>query len=322
MSDALYWTAAYSASYPNFNWRSPIAFPDHYSADRPALAVFQGKLRCVHRGSAGDESLWQTSFDFNDGWSKDTLIPGQGSSAGPALAVYGGKLYCVYIGNGSDQTLYCTSTSDGENWSDRVTMKSGISSNIQSSAESPSLTVSYNGPVHQNQLFCVYRGGGDNPNLYCTTSSDGQRIWGWPYIITDPSTNARATSTQGPALVRSNDSLSCLYRGGTTSDAEIHAASYNDQNWVVPPPDSGLTTSGAPAAVNLSDIGGSFLCVFRGAGTDTQLRWAYNTDDGWSSPATLPGCASDTGVGLAEVSYTDPTGATAGIIFCVFRKAG
>ena len=60
-------------------------------SDSPAVAVFDGKLFCVHEGQEFDNWLWVCTFDGQK-WSKDIKLPIDTSGA-PALAEYNGKLY-------------------------------------------------------------------------------------------------------------------------------------------------------------------------------------------------------------------------------------
>ncbi|MEU3776373.1 hypothetical protein AB0F11_24850 [Streptomyces sp. NPDC032472] len=88
----LWWTVLGTSSH---DWSPDEKLTDHRSKSHPALAVYNGKLYCVHRGD-GDSSLWWTVYDPGTGWSPDTRFPSHYSANGPALAVYDGKLYCAY----------------------------------------------------------------------------------------------------------------------------------------------------------------------------------------------------------------------------------
>ncbi|WP_437756258.1 hypothetical protein [Sorangium sp. So ce1389] len=69
---------------PEDAWSEDKRFLQHYSAENPALAEFQGKLYCVHRGN-GDSSLWWATFDPDQGWGEDHRFPNHASASGPAL---------------------------------------------------------------------------------------------------------------------------------------------------------------------------------------------------------------------------------------------
>ncbi|MET9694713.1 hypothetical protein ABZY81_41020 [Streptomyces sp. NPDC006514] len=73
---------------PGQGWNEDQKFVAHQSGANPALAGFNGRLVCVHRGGT-DNNLWYTAFDPDSGWTKDTKIGGM-STDGPALAVFGG----------------------------------------------------------------------------------------------------------------------------------------------------------------------------------------------------------------------------------------
>ncbi|MRH93630.1 hypothetical protein GFY24_40635 [Nocardia sp. SYP-A9097] len=118
----------------------------------PALAVFQGKLYCVHKGNGSDKSLWWTTFDGNR-WTADRKFPNHGTSAGPALAVFKNKLYCVHRGN-YDQSLWWTCF-DGNNWTpDRELSR-------HASNAGPALIVYRDKNSDREQLLCVHRGFGN-----------------------------------------------------------------------------------------------------------------------------------------------------------------
>ncbi|MGW1521412.1 hypothetical protein [Streptomyces sp. NPDC002287] len=114
--DAEWWERWVYGSEPDGKgWSDDHRFPGHATAAGPALAVFDGKLHCVHRGSGSDGRLWHTTFDGTR-WSTDTLLPGHASSAGPALAVYQNRLHLVHRGSGSDTSPW-HATYDGNRWS-------------------------------------------------------------------------------------------------------------------------------------------------------------------------------------------------------------
>ncbi|WP_329312253.1 CocE/NonD family hydrolase [Streptomyces sp. NBC_01278] len=84
-------------------WTSEGALPGHRTRSNIGLAVFDGKLMCVHRDPARQQ-LWWSAFD-GAGWSTDTAMPGHSSKYGPALAVHRDRtgtrdqLLCVHRGH-------------------------------------------------------------------------------------------------------------------------------------------------------------------------------------------------------------------------------
>lgn len=87
-------------------WSEDRKLPDHGTSGPPGLAVYNGKLYCIHEGRYEDGWLWYTTFDGHT-WSKDTKLP-YGTSRPPALAVYKGKLYCVHEGQGEKGSIWWT----------------------------------------------------------------------------------------------------------------------------------------------------------------------------------------------------------------------
>ncbi|MFI9587013.1 hypothetical protein ACIHCQ_35525 [Streptomyces sp. NPDC052236] len=129
-------------------------------SSNPALAVYNGKLYCVHCGN-NDASMWCTTFDGTR-WSRAIRIPDAATVAGPALAVFKGKLSCVHRGN-SDQSLWWM-TFDGSRWSQDTEFSR------HGSGAGPALIV-YRDPYGtEDQLMCVHRGFGTKS---APTETDG-----------------------------------------------------------------------------------------------------------------------------------------------------
>jgi hypothetical protein len=150
-SDSTLWWTSYETGTQGNRWSPDFQLPQKYSAAGPALAVFQDRLYCFHRG-ANDKQLWYFTFDGAN-WSDDTPLPQKYSEAGPALAVFQDRLYCVHRGVGSDQMLWYF-TFDGANWSDDTKMVGHYS------LDGPGLITYQDPEAMQKQLLCVHRGHG------------------------------------------------------------------------------------------------------------------------------------------------------------------
>ena len=92
---------------------------DVQSASGPALAEFDGKLFCVHRGKGGDTNLYWETYTTDTGWSYPQQFPIEHQTQTiPALVVFQGQLYCFYVN--SDRTIYfCSFNSSSNSWSEK-----------------------------------------------------------------------------------------------------------------------------------------------------------------------------------------------------------
>jgi GH18 family chitinase len=162
----------------------------------PALAVFDGKLFCVHEGQGEDGWLWCFTFD-GQSWSEDKpLLPNHGTSGPPALAVYDGKLFCVHEGRGEDGWLWCC-TFDGQSWSEDKPLSAGTGSSRRKGLPSAALA------VYKGLLYCVHEGwGGDGWLWFCTFD-------GHSWSKDEPLGNHGTSG--GPALAVVGDLLVCMH---------------------------------------------------------------------------------------------------------------
>lgn len=239
---------------PDKGWSEDVRFPGHSSAAGPALAVFGGKLHCVHRGSSNDTTLWHTTFDGTR-WSTDTRLPGHASSVGPALAVYGGKLHLVHKGASSDSNLW-HATFDGTRWSADTKLPG------HATASNPALA-EFGGKLH-----LVHRGSGNDTTLWHATF-DGTR---WSADTRLPA----HSSLEGPSLTVFDSKLYCVHRGHGNGDQDLWWTTYNGSSWSADQRFPGHSSGAGPAAVVYRDKNGTqdqLMVVHRGygnraAGTD------------------------------------------------------
>ena len=131
----------------------------------PAVATYQGKLICVHRGT-NSSTLWYSTFD-GQSWSADMQLSNGGnglheSADSPALAVYGDLLYCLHRGNSLDTGLwYCTF--DGSAWSEDKQLSDG-QNGLHLSNTAPAL-----GVLNGGALYCAHSGSTwDTQIYYCS----------------------------------------------------------------------------------------------------------------------------------------------------------
>lgn len=93
---------------------------DVQSASGPALAEFDGKLFCVHRGKGGDTNLYWETYTTDTGWSHPQGI-GHQTNVSPALVVFNNKLCCFYRkDNGNGQICFCSFNSSSNSWSTEI----------------------------------------------------------------------------------------------------------------------------------------------------------------------------------------------------------
>ncbi|MEU9198139.1 hypothetical protein [Streptomyces hundungensis] len=276
----LWWTVFQ----PGQGWNEDTKFPAHTSAANPAAAVFNGRLILVHRGyggNDGDQQLWWTAFDPDNGWAEDVRFPGHSSAAGPALAVFNGKLHCVHRGHGSDTQLW-HATFDGTSWSADTKLPA------HSSSVGPALAV-FGGKLHM-----LHKGGSTDSQLWHATF-DGTR---WS---TDTKLPAHSTASN-PALAEYGGKLHLVHRGST--DTQLWHATFNGTSWS---PDTKLPAHSSLEGPSLAVFDNRLYCVHRGhGGGDQQLWWASYNGSSWSADQMFPGHSS--GAGPAAVVYRDKNG--------------
>lgn len=91
---------------PSFNgWFSQQRVDGVGTSDRPALALFDNKMRMAWKGISGDPAIYWSTFDGN-GWSPQQRILGRGTSHGPAMAVLGNRLYMFWKGMNDDTRVF------------------------------------------------------------------------------------------------------------------------------------------------------------------------------------------------------------------------
>jgi hypothetical protein len=86
------------------DWSAQQKVPGVGTADRPALALFNG-IWMAWRGVDGDQGLYWSTLG-PAGWSDQRNIRGVGSSVGPAMAVLNNRLYMFWKGIKEDSRLY------------------------------------------------------------------------------------------------------------------------------------------------------------------------------------------------------------------------
>ncbi|WP_152471911.1 hypothetical protein [Nocardiopsis gilva] len=216
----------YLTRYDHINgWIVAQALPNHYSAAAPAVARYQNKLYCVHRGGKDDEQLWWATYgDQGSGvneWSADQSFPAHKSSTTPALAVFQDKLYCVHRGAVDDAQMYWTCW-DGSSWSADRPVGGWTSSHA------PALAV-YRDTRRQPCLVCVHRLDDGSLNLIRFTGSD------WRPGLNDYPTTLPGKTAKAPALAVFGGDLHCVQRGnGDDKNLYISTMVQGSHSWYGP----------------------------------------------------------------------------------------
>ncbi|MFI9646630.1 hypothetical protein ACIHAA_10090 [Streptomyces sp. NPDC052040] len=287
----LWWTVFERST----GWNEDQKFPAHHSASNPALAEYDGRLYCVHRGHGnGDQQLWWTVYDPDgSSWSDDVPFPAHSSAAGPALAVFNGKLHCVHRGSGNDTKLWHT-TFDGTRWSSDAQLPA------HSSSVGPALAV-FNGKLH-----CVHKGASSDNQLWHTTF-DGSR---WS---SDNRLPAHSTASN-PALAVFNGKLHCVHRG-SGNDTKLWHATFDGTGWSA---DTQLPAHSSLEGPALAVFEDRLYCIHRGVSNDQQLWWSSYIL--FWGPDTKFG-AHSSGAGPAVIAYRDKNAASSQLL-CVHRGYG
>jgi hypothetical protein len=238
----------------------------------PALAVFDGKLFCVHEGQEEDGWLWFCTFDGYS-WSKDKPLGNHGTSGPPALAVYDGKLFCVHEGRGEDGWLwFCTF--DGHSWSKDEPLSVGTGSSRRQGLPSAALA------VYKGLLYCVHEGqGGDGWLWFCTFD---RHSWSKDKPLGNHGTSG------GPALAVVGDLLVCMHEE-SKEGGWLWKTYFDGKTWSKDSPLSFLGTKDSPLSFLGNRYGTSgppalvvhdnkLYSVHEGRGEDGWI-WSFNDTD-------------------------------------------
>ncbi|MFI8883761.1 hypothetical protein [Streptomyces sp. NPDC053813] len=279
---------------PAHGWNKDERFTDHQSGANPALAVYNGRLVCVHRG-ANDNFLWYTEFDPAKGWTRDTRMGGQRSSDGASLAVFNNKLYCFYKAH-NDTFLWSTSF-DGTNWS------AGHRYPAHESSRGPAVAV-YDGKLH-----LVHRGRSDNSVWHSVYNGSA-----WTPDRQIPNCETAAN----PALAVWDGKLNLVHRG-SSNDHLWHITYTTSAGWSRDHQLPGHRSLEGPA---LTVFNNELYCIHRGNGSgDQNLYWTkLRSGAAWTRDAQLPDHLS--GAGPAAVVYRDPKNGTKDQLMVVHRGWG
>ncbi|WP_197039987.1 hypothetical protein [Nocardia sp. NRRL WC-3656] len=285
-------------------WSQDEEFPKHASEANPALAAFEGKLFCVHRGGGSDKSLWQTLYDPDTGWSEDRRFAQHASDAGPALAVFDGALHCVHKGNGTVDSWWTKKTSSTGTWSqDQVIARHATDAG-------PALA------VFKNKLYCVRRGSGSDKNLWWSTLASSSSNWSRDAAIPG------AASDSNPALAVFRDSsgvekLYCVHKGNGSDKSLWYTTTTDGQNWSA---DRKFPNHGTNAGPALAVFKNKLYCVHRG-NRDQSLWWTRldSHNSTWTPDRELSQHASHAGPAL--IVYRDKN-STKDQLMCVHRGYG
>ncbi|WP_455356939.1 hypothetical protein [Streptomyces sp. SYSU K217416] len=232
---------------PEEGWSEDTRLRAHKTEHTPALASFQGKLYCVHRGSGSDTALWMTTSTTGSAssWSEDKKIgSGFSSTSSPSLIVFKSKLYLVFEGGQGNQQVYYASY-DGKSW----TSPRAIGSHRTTS--SPGLA------VYQNKLHMVIRGAATTDLWHSTF--DGNN---WSGNKALPAHK----SLEGPGLAVFDGKLYCAHRG-TTGDTKLWYTSFDGSSWSADTRFPDHSSGNTPALIAYQDkdaVHAQLLCVHRG----------------------------------------------------------
>jgi hypothetical protein len=110
--DGIYYAQNLNPSF--FGWSNQQRVDGVGTSDRPALALFDNKMRMAWKGIPGDPAIYWSTFDGN-GWSPQQRILGRGTSHGPALVVLGNRLYMFWKGMDNDTRVFSAWIDDQPN---------------------------------------------------------------------------------------------------------------------------------------------------------------------------------------------------------------
>ncbi|MGO4213653.1 hypothetical protein AB4Y89_19930 [Terriglobus sp. 2YAB30_2] len=292
-------------------WVAEKSMAEAFSETGPALAVFRDKLFCVYKGGGDNNHIYWMCFggpDATDGtWTSPQWIPDVATSDTPALAVSpdNTRLCCVYKGNGNDH-LY-QMWFDGNNW---TTSGSPIP---QADSQSGSALA-----LFQDKLFCVYRGGGSNNNIYYIESCDGAN-WSGANRIPNVATGAGpalAVLNYGPSNSDYVPYLCCVYRGSGGND-NLYWMWSDGNSWTSG--SSPIPMANSHSGPALAGFQNKLYCLYRGADDNEHIyhmESSNGTDWNASGSNWIPDVNSYYQPAL--IVYRQPVG-TKDLLLCVHR---
>ncbi|MFC4591180.1 hypothetical protein [Sphaerisporangium corydalis] len=198
-----------------------------------------------------------------------------------------GMLLPISLAPRQDTSLWWTAMNPSHNWSDNIAFPA------HRSADGPALA------VHNDRLYCVHRGGGNDRRLWWTRF-DGNS---W-----SPDTPMNGLTSRGPALATFNGFLYCAYRD--SNNDQMWWTRFNGTSWSTDQMFPGHRTGSNPA---LAVFQGNLWCVHRGGGNDQHLWWTRFTGTTWAGNPQMPNHMSREGVGLAVYNN---------FLYCVHRGGG
>jgi GH18 family chitinase len=252
----------------------------------PALAVFNGKLYCVHLAKGGKPNqLWWACYNGTKWEKSDTLLGNQRAASTPSLAVYNKKLYCAYQGanNGEFWYVIYQKEKDGNyNWTPG-------NKTAYATYGAPSLT------AYKDKLQAFHEG-------YQGTDVVGSTLAGAAAgalaPVGGPEVGAAAGAIAGAAGAGRTYKL--WYTGCETGKDDFTAPNDTDTGFGVTDPPS------------LAVAGNKLYCVHQGHNSNGEIWWFTVDGDKRSEDGKLNG-ATASPPALAEFN---------GELYCVYQKAG
>jgi hypothetical protein len=245
-------------------WSPEVQIHAGATDSSPALATYNGRLHCVHRGAGSTKLFWNHSDGTS--WTGFEEFVGAGSPSGTALAAHGGKLYGMHH---SDKGELFWHVYDGS-WGGFAKVTTG------STHTTPALA------SDGSHLYCMVRG--LDSALYWSRLNGSS----WSSF-----TKLSSHTPSAPALAAHGGKLYSAHHG---ADGSLYWNTFNAGTW------SGFqkfpygATNTSPA---LASHAGKLYCVHRHAGERDDLFWATLSGEiwsGWYSMGTFsqvtPGLAS------------------------------
>ena len=230
----------------------------------PCIVVFNGRLHMAWKGVQGDQSMWWTTYDDQNGWAPQQQVVGSdgvvpGTSVGPQLAVLNGQLYMAWKGVEGDQSIWWASTSDGQHWApqQQVVGSDGV---VPGTSVGPSLA------AHNEQLYMAWKGVQGDQSIWWSSTPDG-RHWASQNEI---DLGFAFDTSIGPSLAGLNSTLYMAWKGVDGDEGIWWAASSDGQNWGGQQQVSGVGTSVGPC---LAAYNNTLYMAWKGVQGDDGIYW-------------------------------------------------
>ena len=289
-------------------------------SESPSSVLFNDQAYVFYQGASDNQQLWYSTYDGN--WASQTQLIPQGlsntssiMSCSPSGVVFtpsgsaSPQCYVFYQGPGSNGQLWYNSSADGSNWGAQSQVVPAGFTGSAVMSQSPSAV------VFNDQLYVFYEGGGNDLQIWYTSSSDGNS---WSTQAQLPGITKYCPSASPFAVVFDNKLYvfyNYMYEAspGDNPIGTLYYSVFDGIGWTAPATpgvtnpanDSSANMYQSPAAVVFED---QLYVYFQSEQANGNLWYTVFDGTNWSTIATagsLTMITGLTGANLAKVITTE-----------------